>query len=199
MVAQWSMYLPGKGNFLPVSSSLLLHRPSLFWRCFDMSSHEDTQTENDGTLDQQLEACRSMPQHAAASQNFLGDRWCLLMCHREAGYMGTSMTMYREPAQPTNHLRHFVISSCYHLPPPPSPLLDPSMATPPPPTQGLCLKGVGHPLPSQRSSYNSTRGHVHNPNPPPAFPTASDCPPPPHHGTANPWSSQTGQVIQGLR
>ena len=45
-------------------------------------------SENDGTLDQQLEACRSMPQHAAAcrsmpqhaaaSQNFLGDRWCLL-------------------------------------------------------------------------------------------------------------------------
>ena len=43
--------------------------------------------ENDGTLDQQLEACRtmpqraaacrSMPQHATASQNFLGDRWCL--------------------------------------------------------------------------------------------------------------------------
>ena len=35
-------------------------------------------SENDGTLNQQLEACRSMPQHAAASQNFLGDRWCLL-------------------------------------------------------------------------------------------------------------------------
>ena len=35
-------------------------------------------SENDGTLDQQLEACRSMPQHAAASQNFLGDRWCLV-------------------------------------------------------------------------------------------------------------------------
>ena len=34
-------------------------------------------SENDGTFDQQLEACRSMPQHAAASQNFLGDRWCL--------------------------------------------------------------------------------------------------------------------------
>ena len=34
-------------------------------------------SENDGTLDQQLEACRSMPQHAAASQNFLGDCWCL--------------------------------------------------------------------------------------------------------------------------
>ena len=35
-------------------------------------------SENGGTLNQQLEACRSMPQHAAASQNFLGDRWCLL-------------------------------------------------------------------------------------------------------------------------
>ena len=35
--------------------------------------------ENDGTLDQQLEACHSMPQHAAASQNFLGDRWCLFV------------------------------------------------------------------------------------------------------------------------
>ena len=45
-------------------------------------------SENAGTLNQQLEACRSMPQHAAAcrsmpqhaaaSQNFLGDRWCLL-------------------------------------------------------------------------------------------------------------------------
>ena len=34
-------------------------------------------SENVGTLNQQLEACRSMPQHAAASQNFLGDRWCL--------------------------------------------------------------------------------------------------------------------------
>ena len=44
-------------------------------------------SENDGTLDQQLEACRgmprhaaacrSMPQHPAASQNFFGDRWCL--------------------------------------------------------------------------------------------------------------------------
>ena len=52
MVAQWSMCqvpvwrvlgsVPGKGNFLPVSSSLLLHRPSLFWCCFDMSSPEDT-------------------------------------------------------------------------------------------------------------------------------------------------------------
>ena len=41
MVAQWSMYqspvwkvlgfIPGKDNFLPVSSSLLLHRSSLFW------------------------------------------------------------------------------------------------------------------------------------------------------------------------
>ena len=41
MVAQWSMYqasvwrvlgsISGKGNFLPVSSSLLLHRSSLFW------------------------------------------------------------------------------------------------------------------------------------------------------------------------
>ena len=29
---------------LPVNSSLLLHRFSLFWRCFDMSSSEDTQT-----------------------------------------------------------------------------------------------------------------------------------------------------------
>ena len=54
MVAQWSMYqvpgrrvlgsIPGKGKFLPVSSSLLLHRFSLFWCCFDMSSPEDTQT-----------------------------------------------------------------------------------------------------------------------------------------------------------
>ena len=49
MVAQWSMYLvlgsiPGKGKFLPVSSSLLLHRFSLFWCCFDMSRPEDTQT-----------------------------------------------------------------------------------------------------------------------------------------------------------
>ena len=26
-------------------------------------------------------ACRSMPQHAAASQNFLGDRWCLVPSH----------------------------------------------------------------------------------------------------------------------
>ena len=26
-------------------------------------------------------ACRSMPQHAAASQNFLGDRWCLAPSH----------------------------------------------------------------------------------------------------------------------
>ena len=34
-------------------------------------------SENDGTLNQQLEACRSVPQHAAASQNFLGDHWCL--------------------------------------------------------------------------------------------------------------------------
>ena len=34
----------GKGNFLPVSSFLLLHRLSLFWCCFDMSSPEDTQT-----------------------------------------------------------------------------------------------------------------------------------------------------------
>ena len=25
--------IPGKGNFLPVSSSLLLHRSSLFWFC----------------------------------------------------------------------------------------------------------------------------------------------------------------------
>ena len=41
MVAQWSMYhipvwrvlgsIPGKGNVLPVSSSLLLHRSPLFW------------------------------------------------------------------------------------------------------------------------------------------------------------------------
>ena len=36
--------IPRKGNFLPVSSSLLLHRSSLFWCCFDMSSPEDTQT-----------------------------------------------------------------------------------------------------------------------------------------------------------
>ena len=54
MVAQWSMYrapvwrvldsIPGKGKFLTVSSSLLLHRSSLFWCCFDMSSPADTQT-----------------------------------------------------------------------------------------------------------------------------------------------------------
>ena len=54
MVAQWSMYQvpvwrvlgsnPGEGSFSPASSSLLLHRPSLFWCCFDMSSPEDTQT-----------------------------------------------------------------------------------------------------------------------------------------------------------
>ena len=54
MLAQWSTYqdpvwrvldsIPGKGKFLPVSSSLLLHRLSLFWCCFDMSSPEDTQT-----------------------------------------------------------------------------------------------------------------------------------------------------------
>ena len=54
MVAQWSMYqvpvwrvlgsIPGKGNFLPISSSPFLHRSSLFWCCFDMSSPEDTQT-----------------------------------------------------------------------------------------------------------------------------------------------------------
>ena len=30
--------IPGKGNFLPVSSSLLLHRSSLFWCCFDTFS-----------------------------------------------------------------------------------------------------------------------------------------------------------------
>ena len=36
--------IPGKGNFWPVSSSLLLHRSSLFWCCFDISSPEDTQT-----------------------------------------------------------------------------------------------------------------------------------------------------------
>ena len=54
MVAQWSVYqvsdwrvlgsIPRKCNFLPVSSSLLLHRSSLFWCCFDMSSPADTQT-----------------------------------------------------------------------------------------------------------------------------------------------------------
>ena len=54
MVAQWSMYqvqvsrvldsIPREGKLLPVSSSLLLHRFSLFWCCFDMSTPEDTQT-----------------------------------------------------------------------------------------------------------------------------------------------------------
>ena len=54
MVAQRCMYqvlvrrvlgsIPGKGKFLPVSSSLLLHRFSLSWCCSDMSSPEDTQT-----------------------------------------------------------------------------------------------------------------------------------------------------------
>ena len=54
MVAQWSMYqVPicrvlgsflERAKFLPVRSSLLLHRSSLFWCCFDMSSPEDTQT-----------------------------------------------------------------------------------------------------------------------------------------------------------
>ena len=39
------VYVPGPSlDFLPVSSSLLLHRSSLFWCCFDMSSPEDTQT-----------------------------------------------------------------------------------------------------------------------------------------------------------
>ena len=72
-----------KGQFLPVSSSLLLHRSSLFWCFFDMSSPEDTQT-TEGSQEVPLTnslkhaaACRSMPQRAAASQNCLGDRWCL--------------------------------------------------------------------------------------------------------------------------
>ena len=77
MVAQWSMYqapvwrvvgsIPGKGSFLPVSSSLLLHRSSLFWCCFDMSSPEDTQT-TEGSQEVPLTnslkhaaACRSEP------------------------------------------------------------------------------------------------------------------------------------------
>ena len=85
--------IPGEDNFLPVSSSLLLHRSSLFWCCFDMSSPEDTQTTEGSqevpltnslkhaaacrSMLQRAAACRSMPQHAAASQNCLGDHWCL--------------------------------------------------------------------------------------------------------------------------
>ena len=67
--------IPGKGNFLPVSSSLLLHRSSLFWCCFDMSSPEDTQT-TEGSQEVPLTnslkhaaACRSVPQHAAACRS----------------------------------------------------------------------------------------------------------------------------------
>ena len=104
-VAQWSTYwfpfwrvlgsIPGKGNVLPVSSSplcffgvvltyqvlriLKLPRHHRFLKPVPLS-------ENDGTLDQHLEACRSMPQHAAACRSEPKFSWGPLAWQWELGH-----------------------------------------------------------------------------------------------------------------